>query len=98
MSEKTDGKYSGLSIYHKRKILAANRLASMALALLASQGSNNVVRQLQRNAVHYSNTLSEKEIEKQIAEFDLLIEEAKSPKAKSIDEITARRKTRSLFR
>ncbi len=31
MSKKNDGKYSGLSIYHKRKILAANRTATLAL-------------------------------------------------------------------
>jgi hypothetical protein len=46
MSKKTDGKYSGLSIYHKRKILAANRTATLALSYIQSQSSNNVAKLL----------------------------------------------------
>ncbi len=88
--------YAGLSIYHKRKIVAANKLAQLALTFLASQGNNNLCRSFTNKAISYSNTISDHEVNEEIAKLDELVEAAKS--STKVTTLKGRRKTRSLFR
>ena len=90
-------KYADLDMDHKRKILAANRTATTALNYLRAKGSNDLAKLFTKNAVLYANKLSEDEVEKQIAELDHVVEESRK-KERFLDEFSARRKTRSLFR
>lgn len=86
--------YAGLSIYHKRKIIAANRLGTVSLSYLAASGSNDLCLKFTKNAILYSNSLSDKEVEEEIANLDQLVEKAKQ----DTNVISMKRKTRSLFR
>lgn len=87
--------YAGLSICHKRKIVAANKLAQLVLTFLASQGNNNLCRSFTNKAISYSNTISYEEVEKEIAMLDELVEPRKT--SSNVTSLKGR-KSRSLFR
>ena len=81
-------KYSDLSIEHKRKIVAANRVGDIALSLISQQMGNQLVRLIQRNAISFSNKLSVEEIEAEIAKLDGLIDDSHSTKRKGISSLS----------
>ncbi len=100
MSEKRSCSYSKLSNHHKRKIIAVNRIGDIALNYIASQGNNNLVRMIQRNAFSFANNLSDEEVDKAMIHLDQLVEEAKGKDARVniADSNRQSKKTRSLFR
>ena len=91
---KEQKKYSDLSIQHKRKIIAANRIGDIALSLISQQKGNQLVRLIQRNAISFSNQLSVEEVEAEIAKLDGLIDNSHSTKRKGISVLSEYRRTR----